>query len=194
MPRTANKGAIRDNDALASPDGTGFVEVERADGSDTNRLTTQQIGQLGGILDSVEYYPASAQSVAAPVATTAAPADLAAAAIAASWTGATASMFDLTFKVPPSGKVLIQASAMVAGVSNIQLHFGLSDTVSAITPTISRMTNTSVTVRAHYAKKLTGLTPGATYTVRLQVSVNSGTGNVYAGGTTGGVQFWAQAA
>lgn len=194
MPTNSNKGAIRDRPLRAVPDGSEYLEVELADGSDSERMTVETAARRGGILDSVEYYPASAQSVAAPVATTAAPADLAAAAIAASWTGATASMFDLTFVVPQSGKVLIQASAMVAGVSNIQLHFGLSDTVSAITPTISRMTNTSVTVRAHYAKKLTGLTPGATYTVRLQVSVNSGTGNVYAGGTTGGVQFWAQAA
>lgn len=194
MPRTANKGAIRDNDPLANPDGTGFVEVEKADGSDTNRLTTQQIGQLGGILASVEYFPASAQTALSAVATTGTPGDLATAAIAASWTGVVATTFDLTFIVPPSGKVLIQASAMVAGLSNIQLCFGLSDTSAAIVPTMSRMTNSSVTTRCHYAKKLTGLTPGATYTVRLQTGNNSGTGNVYAGGTTGGVSFWAQAA
>lgn len=145
----------------------------------------------------VEYWPATANATNATTTATTAT-DLSALGVAATWAGVAASTFDLRFVAPPSGSVIVRMSMMQSCSGSDPAYWSLYDVgaAAAVANSEVEVTNTSAQIRPTYEAKITGLTPGQTYTWRPQVrlNVNTQTLTLYSGGNKGAVRVQAFAA
>lgn len=89
----------------------------------------------------------------------------------------------ITFSAPASGAVLVYLTAQLVGPASQSYYWGLRSGGSAVAGSAIIMRfNVALAFRQTGMVKITGLTPGQSYTWKWAHAVTGGTGNTYIGG------------
>jgi hypothetical protein len=99
----------------------------------------------------------------------------------------------VTFVAPPSGTVLIRLYAICFNSGSNYTYWGLRDGGSDVSGSKQRMVSATSEYFGRYIQKVTGLTPGTSYTYKWAQAAAAGTGTTRYGGDAGNavMEVWA---